>query len=617
MTLDRGMSGSRARRSLVASRARCATWKPPDTGTEEATALSAYLDENRDPPAALILTDDVRNIQEDLDPQSCSQPRCGAMPPWSRLDQRSPAPVPVSPVPPQTGEAPRNLHHTALQTLPSATDVSDVCGEESMEQNPQRIREVMMQVFAWMEDDHAGTTCGRSRKVAYKEGLNTWQRLCTKAVHQVHPGLSSQRRRGNAVPGAARDAVFAVLRELFPEHRFEQREVRVEVARPLQTDAEFRFPRLEASICGRGSPLSQCCDTTVLTFFDVVCGVCVICLKSTCAAPALQLSPLTESSRTKIWGAWISLNGGVLPKHRPPRPARTRFFPAPQDGWIPRAWKMALLAEEASQRKLHVDVELRQPNLTLDSDRSFDGSEPCEDSDGPVEAIDLEASQEVQGVEEAGNTATGMPCGDVAVFGASEQRSISRSISPQPALHRPDSWRARPVTDGQASLLKSKLEELYLEQRFGPLHLRAQEVLYECKQRKPDRDAVQSEELFHLTSEADDPAVLDAQAERRPATARSANTPTRSSPAMSRPSSSRPRSAGPGTLAGRSLHSLRSGENPGKVFVDAGVVTRTIFSSPGQQRLGQRWRVLPPKHVRPHHCDLPSVLVMAKPERIR
>ena len=59
-------------------------------------------------------------------------------------------------------------------------------------------------------------------------------------------------------------------------------------------------------------------------------------------------------------------------------------------------------------------------------------------------------------------------------------------------------------------------QELYLEQRFGPLHLRAQEVLYECKQRKPDRDAVQSEELFHLTSEADDPAVLDAQAERRP-----------------------------------------------------------------------------------------------------
>ena len=109
MTLDRGMSGSRARRSLVASRARCATWKPPDTGTEEATALSAYLDENRDPPAALILTDDVRNIQEDLDPQSCSQPRCGAMPPWSRLDQRSPAPVPVSPVPPQTGETSASL----------------------------------------------------------------------------------------------------------------------------------------------------------------------------------------------------------------------------------------------------------------------------------------------------------------------------------------------------------------------------------------------------------------------------------------------------------------------------------------------------------------------------
>ena len=92
------------------------------------------------------------------------------------------------------------------------------------------------------------------------------------------------------MPSTARVAAISVLRQLFPEHRFEDREVRVEVARPLQADdTDFRFPRLEASIYGRGSPMSLCCGAAVLTFFDVICGVCVICLKSTCALLAVVL----------------------------------------------------------------------------------------------------------------------------------------------------------------------------------------------------------------------------------------------------------------------------------------------------------------------------------------
>ena len=122
-----------------------------------------------------------------------------------------------------------------------------------------------------------------------------------------------------------------------------------------------------------------------------------------------------------------------------------------------------------------------------------------------------------------------------------------------------DAWRARPVTDGQASLLKSKLEEtkesmfhavkqqirslfrqtlailglwldcslrlqeLYLEQRFGPLNVQTDKLLYTQACQQPYRDfmgsrgqqglctgkaqddgaaaATETEDLFCLTSE--------------------------------------------------------------------------------------------------------------------
>ena len=112
-----------------------------------------------------------------------------------------------------------------------------------------------------------------------------------QAALQMQPRLKHwQRRRGNEVPTAARNAVVSVLQNLFASYHFEPREVRIEVARPLQTGhgESFRFPRLEASIYGRWSPMSLCCNTAVLTFFDVVCGVCAICLKSTCRSTKVQ-----------------------------------------------------------------------------------------------------------------------------------------------------------------------------------------------------------------------------------------------------------------------------------------------------------------------------------------
>ncbi|CAE7646565.1 unnamed protein product [Symbiodinium pilosum] len=648
MTLDPGAPlppGSTANRRLVASGARCAVWKRPDCLAPEEKALGTYLDLDQDPPADLLLTDDVREVAEHAELSSPGRPIATVS--WSRLDQRSPEQAPAAPAaaasglvsgdrcvrcPPMLEAAPKDRQGQSEASEP----------EEDAEQKRQRVRDVMMQVFTWLEEDY-GTTCGRSRNATYRDGLKDQKRIQTKVTLHMQPGLKDwRRRRGNAVPSTARDAVFSVLQHLFTGYHFEQREVRVEVARPLQSAAGgFRFPRLEASIYGRWSPMSHCCDTAVLTFFDVVCGVCVICLRSTCKAPALQLMPLAEALRVQIWGHWISLNGGVLPKHRPPRPARTRFFPMwPEAGWIPRATMMALLADQ-DEHKLHVSVELRHPELELDVERSLHGSEPCEEDDDQLDPV-IGASQPEVSIE--GSIAA--VAGETATFGGSGRdnhdnhsadMASERSVSPRPILRRPpskDAWRARPVTDGQASLLKSKLEELYLEQRFGPLNVQTDKLLYAQACQQPYRDfmgsrgqqglctgkaqddgaaaATETEDLFYLTSEDgtlySEATPLRGQAlQQRPGTAGSTiSTPaTRSSPAMSRPSSSRPRSAGPGRA------SLPSGERcktpAGKGAVPPHIATSAIHA----RRLGQRWRVLPPKHVRPHHCNLPSVLVTA------
>ncbi|CAE7563907.1 unnamed protein product [Symbiodinium sp. CCMP2592] len=663
------MPGYRPKSSGFVASARCTSWKTPDC---EEAALGSYLDPTKDPPSELILTEDVRRLQDDLLLRFAEPP--AEAPTWSRLrDQRKPpaegssprgpGPIPSKLCPTRSGlehagEAFRNLASMTLCQDAGAGGTDEQPVEEEDEQKRQHMHQVMMQVFTWLQDDYCGTTCGRSRQAAYREGLGAKKRMQMKAALQLQPGLRNpQRRRGNAVPSTARVAAIAVLRQLFPEHRFEDREVRVEVARQLQTsDADFRFPRLEASIYGRGSPMSLCCGAAVLTFFDVICGVCVICLKSTCEAPALELQPLTEASRLKLWGHWISLSGGVLPKSRPPSPARTKFFPTSQaeDDWLPRASAMALLAEKEQRKPVHVDVELRQPQPTPDFDeRSIAGSELVEATEAltqaqlSLEGLAVSTGPEVEGAsaeESKERAGSSVQAGEDSLA----DPGSDPSFGPQPVFHRPapskEAWRAQPVTDGQASLLKSKLEELYMEQRFGKelymeqrlgrLSLRANPSHENLttqlagshrpfRANRAPRDGVaaatQTEDLFYLTSEdvALPDASPDAAMQHRPETARSSRsaTVTRSSPTMSRPSSSpsRPRSAGPGMrLQPRPTRETRSS---GRTSVDAaGVarpVTRTIFG----RHLGQRWRVLPPKHVRPHHANLPSVLVMAKTQR--
>ncbi|CAJ1403180.1 unnamed protein product [Effrenium voratum] len=87
---------------------------------------------------------------------------------------------------------------------------------------------------------------------------------------------------------------------------------------------------------------------TVLSFLDAKNGVAVICLGS-CAAPALELRPIAEELRRRIWGPWLPLCGGVLPKHRPPPGARTCNAPvAPK---VDEAgWPLALLVVEDKER---------------------------------------------------------------------------------------------------------------------------------------------------------------------------------------------------------------------------------------------------------------------------
>ena len=80
------MSGYRPKGSGFVASARCATWKAPDC---EEAVLGSYLDPTKDPPSELILTDDVRGLQDDLLFRFAEPP--AEAPTWSRLrDQRKP-----------------------------------------------------------------------------------------------------------------------------------------------------------------------------------------------------------------------------------------------------------------------------------------------------------------------------------------------------------------------------------------------------------------------------------------------------------------------------------------------------------------------------------------------
>jgi len=82
------------------------------------------------------------------------------------------------------------------------------------------------------------------------------------------------------------------------------------------------FPRFEVIIVGESSPLSACCQSPVLVFFDVADGRVTVCSNTTCTAPILTCSALSSVLRAQIWGRWLHHNGGVLPapKHTEEEP---------------------------------------------------------------------------------------------------------------------------------------------------------------------------------------------------------------------------------------------------------------------------------------------------------
>lgn len=171
----------------------------------------------------------------------------------------------------------------------------------------------------------------RASPALYKGALaNVRHRKLTNAMEIRSPSpREAQRRRGPSVPSEAGKAVLTVLRQLFQGHEFQDRDVQVSVARPAAAtpaevvdlelvDCAKAFPRFEAVMLGRHAPRSRCCQSPVLTFFDVEYGVAVMCMKTACTQPALLLQSLPKAKRLQIWGRWIHLNAGLLPRHTPP-----------------------------------------------------------------------------------------------------------------------------------------------------------------------------------------------------------------------------------------------------------------------------------------------------------
>ena len=99
-----GTSAHRQRGPGFLASARCGTWKAPDC---EEAVLGSYLDPTKDPPSELILTDDVRRVQDDLFRFSESPAEA---PTWSRLDQRPPEGSP-SAIPSKLCPARSSLEH--------------------------------------------------------------------------------------------------------------------------------------------------------------------------------------------------------------------------------------------------------------------------------------------------------------------------------------------------------------------------------------------------------------------------------------------------------------------------------------------------------------------------
>eukprot|EP00931_Biecheleriopsis_adriatica_P083926 TRINITY_DN5760_c0_g1_i2.p1 TRINITY_DN5760_c0_g1~~TRINITY_DN5760_c0_g1_i2.p1 ORF type:complete len:942 (+),score=141.87 TRINITY_DN5760_c0_g1_i2:108-2933(+) len=196
-----------------------------------------------------------------------------------------------------------------------------------------KVKLLLSKVLAGLE---VKDTASNSR---YRDALSFSHRERVKSAMRIRPTSQQElvRRRGKAVPSEAHFAVLSLLRELFHGYRFQDRDVQVTVARPGRGLAaegspacsnRHGFPRFEAVILGPASPLSKCCQSTVLIFFDVEYGLAELCTKAGCPQPALRLERIDEVTRLQIWGRWTRLNAGLLPRHNPPRPLQAATAPA-------------------------------------------------------------------------------------------------------------------------------------------------------------------------------------------------------------------------------------------------------------------------------------------------
>jgi len=347
------------------------------------TALSEYLD-HLDPPTELLLAPGDEAVFKSLECPA-EGPR-SPTPTWSRLSDRGGAlPGAWRASTPSTAYSPSPSSPSHLRELsPSQRDTSSPCNFFSNHTPPQGfllqqrctttnpgLSDGRHSPGDWsaVDAEVSGIATKRGKKAnldlpsmmskirsclqaendanadtmerCQKEGRETLRRLTRLNAAQILPPRQQERVRchGRDVPSETRTAVIGVLRKVFPSQPFQDKEVNVVVSRtglvpapeiPLRGSGRRRpenqddraFPRVEAVIFGRHSPISSCCQSVVMIFLDVQNGLAVLCTKADCKQPALIFDQVEEVARQQIWARWSRWNTSVLPKQIPPSKPR-------------------------------------------------------------------------------------------------------------------------------------------------------------------------------------------------------------------------------------------------------------------------------------------------------
>eukprot|EP00440_Ansanella_granifera_P014336 gb/GFBE01015582.1/.p1 GENE.gb/GFBE01015582.1/~~gb/GFBE01015582.1/.p1 ORF type:complete len:990 (+),score=147.58 gb/GFBE01015582.1/:1-2970(+) len=388
-------------RSVQKHGLRAAEGRPQSACRPSSLDWAQFLDVALDPPKQLLITPRDEAIFKDL-AESPLELRRSSTPTWSRLSDRSEPESPIlgpsqlptrtpsmlsSPTPsgsfrherpqsslafPCSDQFSRRVSPEGAGSVISSLDgrcspvdwsaadeeVRGIANRQGETVDRQAaVDDMVSKILFCLDADNDSSS--RRNNMSYKDGLSAARHVALRNVMQIRPPSQqeSYRLRGRAVPSGSRQAVIGVLRELFSQHGFQDRDVQVTVARPAHPAVQGlvqgsdsgcvdcgspgkAFPRFEAIVLGRCSPLSRCCQSPVLIFFDVEYGLAVLCMKVNCEQPALRLEPLKEVQRLQIWGHWVRLNAGVLPKHKPPQPVRAETAPTPPPKAPPRGVSM-------------------------------------------------------------------------------------------------------------------------------------------------------------------------------------------------------------------------------------------------------------------------------------